>query len=74
MKDNFSSWTPHQGREGMKLQGFSTSLILKMVKKGEVIPEEWFERMSGVMYSHLMLDSPHLIVGVMALVLGGLPR
>lgn len=45
-----------------------------MVKKGEVIPEEWFERMSGVMYSHLMLDSPHLVVGVMALVLGGLPR
>ena len=58
MKVNFSSWTPHQGKEGMKFQGFSTSLILKMVKNGEVVPEDWVERLSGVTCLHPTPDPP----------------
>lgn len=58
MKVNFSSWTPHQGKEGMKFQGSSTSLILKMVKNEDVVAEDRVERLSGVTCLHPMLDSP----------------
>lgn len=65
MKINFSSWT-HQGKKELKFQGFSTSLILKMVKHGEVVPEDRVKGISGVTCPHPMLDFPHFTVGVVA--------
>lgn len=58
MEVNLSSWTPPQGKSGLKFQVFSTSLILKMVKNGEVFPEDWVERMLEVTCLQPMLDSP----------------
>lgn len=42
----------------MKFQGFSASLILKMVKNEDVVAEDWVERLSGVTCLHPCLTLP----------------
>lgn len=59
----------HQAKEGVKFQELSIPLIPQMGNNGEVVPEDWVERILGVMYSHPKLDSPHCIGGMVVLLL-----
>ena len=62
MKVNLSSWTPPQGKRGLKFQEFSTSLILIMVKKWRGVPRRLGRRdvRSDMSPSHAWLS--HFIV------------